>query len=254
VGTDTDLRLDVPLALRPWVAEVLLPAAGAAGVPTVRLPDAATSLVFRTNAEGRSDLVVVGPQTKAGYFAGKSLPTCLRLRLQTARARRLLDAPPAVLLDRSALLTEFWGPAASRLAEDLGEVGPDPRLILTRIEAALLDRVGPPRRTDRSELTAAATRAIAGRTRLTSVARQIGVSERQLRNLFASEVGLSPKHYARIARLRRVLAGAGERGWAELAHDAGYYDQAHLNLDFGALMGVSPGAYLDGRLPSPSHC
>jgi AraC-like DNA-binding protein len=250
----TDTRLSVPPGLRPWVADVLLPTADAARLPTFRVPDAATNLVFRTSADGHSDLIVLGPQTRATYFAGKLLPTCVRLRLQPGRARQLLDVPPGDLVDRAASLTDFWGAATTRLIDELANVGHRPELVLGRLEAVLLGRLAGRPRADRGDLTVAAIRSLNGRIGMGAVARQIGVSERHLRGLFATEVGLSPKHLARIDRLRRVLAVAGQRRWAEVAREHGYYDQAHLTADFGAMMSVSPGAFVDGRLPAPSNC
>ncbi len=67
---------------------------------------------------------------------------------------------------------------------------------------------------------------LSGPSRLSDAATRIGVSERHLRNRFAREIGLSPKHFARISRLRRVLDQAGTRRWAGLADDAGFFDQA----------------------------
>jgi hypothetical protein len=31
--------------------------------------------------------------------------------------------------------------------------------------------------------------------------------------------------------------------------DTGYDDQSRVTAEFGAMMGVSPGAFIDGRLP-----
>lgn len=80
------------------------------------------------------------------------------------------------------------------------------------------------------------------------------MSERHLRNLFTREVGLSPKHYARIARLRRVLDQTGTRQWAAVADDAGLFDQAHMISDFRSFMGVTPAAYAAGHLPPTTPC
>ncbi|MFC8527305.1 helix-turn-helix domain-containing protein [Nocardia sp. NPDC057227] len=79
-------------------------------------------------------------------------------------------------------------------------------------------------------------------------------TERQLRTLFAAGIGLSPKHYARIARLRLVLAHAGKAPWAHLAADTGYYDHSHLTAEFRRLMGVSPSAFARGALPAATGC
>ncbi len=86
------------------------------------------------------------------------------------------------------------------------------------------------------------------------LAARLAVSERHLRALFSAGVGVSPKHFARIDRVRRVLAYAGETPWSHLAAHTGYYDQSHLTADFRTLMGVPPAAYLRGSLPAPTRC
>jgi AraC-like DNA-binding protein len=80
------------------------------------------------------------------------------------------------------------------------------------------------------------------------------LSERQLRTIFTDTVGISPKHFTRIDRLRAVLAGAGRGSWSDLAVAAGYYDQAHLTVEFRTIMGVPPAAFVSGRLPSATLC
>ena len=55
---------------------------------------------------------------------------------------------------------------------------------------------------------------------------------------------LPPKTAARIFRFNRALRLLRELpagGLAELAFECGYYDQAHLNRDFRAFAGTSPG-------------
>jgi AraC-like DNA-binding protein len=58
-------------------------------------------------------------------------------------------------------------------------------------------------------------------------------------------IGLSPKHYLRIARFRRALRSArapsnGQLDWAAIAEDCGYFDQAHLTAEFREMAGVTP--------------
>jgi AraC-like DNA-binding protein len=79
-----------------------------------------------------------------------------------------------------------------------------------------------------------------------SIADALGWSGKRLRQCFAAAVGVTPKSYARVARLQRLLSMASpieERRWAELAVDCGYYDQAHLILEFRSLTGLTPAAY-----------
>jgi methylphosphotriester-DNA--protein-cysteine methyltransferase len=84
---------------------------------------------------------------------------------------------------------------------------------------------------------------------VSQVARQVGVSERHLRNLFETTVGLPPKQFARLHRISTVLDRIGSRPWSRLANDAGYYDQSHLTADFHQIMPVTPGQFAAGKLP-----
>jgi AraC-like DNA-binding protein len=59
-------------------------------------------------------------------------------------------------------------------------------------------------------------------------------------------VGLTPKRFARVRRLQRILDAAARNvnvDWAEAAVEHGYYDQAHLINDFRELTGITPTAY-----------
>ena len=97
----------------------------------------------------------------------------------------------------------------------------------------------------------------AGGARITALAKEIGWSRKHLVNRFRSELGLAPKPVARIMRFHRAcrLAHAGEaRGWAGIAAESGYADQAHLAREFSALAGETPTtwarrlALIDSRL------
>lgn len=59
---------------------------------------------------------------------------------------------------------------------------------------------------------------------------------------FTTAVGLTPKRYGRILRFHRAAALARDGGvaWARVAHECGYYDQAHLIRDFRELAEVTP--------------
>jgi len=83
---------------------------------------------------------------------------------------------------------------------------------------------------------------------VSTVARELGTSERHLRRVFRGAVGVSPKQFARLVRFERAVRAAHEdvRGsWANIAAAAGYYDQAHLIGEFHSISGVTPRAFLD---------
>jgi methylphosphotriester-DNA--protein-cysteine methyltransferase len=83
---------------------------------------------------------------------------------------------------------------------------------------------------------------------LVRLARDLGISLRQLERRFLRIVGLSPKLFCRMRRFQFVFQ-AIERDnarWADAAIRCGYYDQAHLIHDFREFSGEAPAALLSG--------
>lgn len=88
--------------------------------------------------------------------------------------------------------------------------------------------------------------------RVEELARAAGVSVRTLQRLFDHHVGVSPSWLIRRWRIIEAAESAREafdldhewRGWATIAAELGYADQAHLTRDFRAHLGTSPAAYL----------
>ncbi|MFD1521362.1 hypothetical protein [Pseudonocardia yunnanensis] len=46
------------------------------------------------------------------------------------------------------------------------------------------------------------------------------------------------------------MAGAAREPWAQLANDAGYYDQSHMTAEFREVMHVTPGACIRRAFPT----
>lgn len=84
-----------------------------------------------------------------------------------------------------------------------------------------------------------------GAPSVATLAARLDLSPRQLQRKFVDRVGLPPKLYARTVRFDAVLA-ARERTpaltWTALAHNFGYFDQAHLLRDAHAFTGLAPSA------------
>lgn len=78
-------------------------------------------------------------------------------------------------------------------------------------------------------------------TRVHRLAADLDVSERQLLRRFRSVFGVTPKQFARCARIERVLLER-TRGsaWADIAYGCGFADQAHMINDFNAVLGAPP--------------
>lgn len=86
-----------------------------------------------------------------------------------------------------------------------------------------------------------------GITRVAHVQEMFGIGERALQRLFADYLGVTPRWVLRRARLHlaaeRVIELAGQGfpgGWADVAVELGYVDQAHFISDFKAVIGDTP--------------
>jgi len=77
--------------------------------------------------------------------------------------------------------------------------------------------------------------------RVRQLAARLDVSERHSCRDFSGMFGMGPKQFARIARIERVLSARAQGAtWTDIAHATGFTDQAHMNKDFTAIVGVSP--------------
>lgn len=250
--------LSLPEALRPWLAGISTVAAvGPPAEAFVHLPDAGTKVVVRVGVTGHRDVLAVGPRVRASYHGGKALASCVEMRLAPGTARPLLGVPAAELVGKVVPLGELPGTTARRLDRELRWLTPEETV--AHLADVLPERLSGTADAARSRLVRAGVEAMSVRlgrlpVQVGEVARELAVSERQLRNLFTEGVGLSPKHYARIDRVHAVLTHAPTAPWAELATATGYYDQSHMTSDFRALMGVPPRSYFTGRLPAATPC
>jgi len=85
-----------------------------------------------------------------------------------------------------------------------------------------------------------------GQLSVDRMAKDAGVSGRQLERRFLREVGIGPKLFCRILRFQQVFRAfeQTDAGWAAVAADCGYYDQAHLIRDFQQFAGQTPSVLL----------
>lgn len=82
------------------------------------------------------------------------------------------------------------------------------------------------------------------------------MSNSHLASQFKSHLGVTPKRMARIYRFARLILSVDDLqpvDWAELAHTAGYFDQAHFSKEFKVFTGLTPTAYLALRRRFPAQ-
>lgn len=75
---------------------------------------------------------------------------------------------------------------------------------------------------------------------------QIFLSARQQQRLFKKEIGLSPKTFYNLRRFSNLLRAKKQDrnlSWTSLAHEFGYFDQAHLIKAFYFFLGIAPSLF-----------
>lgn len=150
-------------------------------------------------------------------------------------------------------LDELWGRDGAVLRDRLLEAA-GPRQQFALLEEVLLGHLARPSG-HQTAIGQAAAELGRGR-RVRDVGAELGLSPRTFTRRFRDYTGLTPKRFARIQRLQRMLASV-EPGapvdWARLAAEHGYCDQAHLIDDFRELTGVTPGAYRPRSAAERNH-
>jgi AraC-like DNA-binding protein len=188
------------------------------------------------------------------------------LALSPLGARAVLGVPAGELANLDVEGAAVLGPLAAEVQQRLQSCATWPQrfALLDRLLQARVARAGSVVAgsdgaigADRTEVSAEVRHAwrllleSGGQVSVACLAAETGWSDRHLRSQFRVEIGMSPKAVARVVRFgrtRRALVQrlrAGQRpGLADLAVWGGYFDQAHLDRDFGELAGCSPTAWL----------
>jgi AraC-like DNA-binding protein len=85
-----------------------------------------------------------------------------------------------------------------------------------------------------------------------NLSRFAGYTERHLRNMFYTYLGVSFKTYQRIVRYKKTLwsLSTNVTNLTDVAYDMGYYDQAHFIHEFRHFQGSTPSRFLKDYLVS----
>ena len=197
-----------------WIRE------GASSAPI--LPDACSDLIWQA---GRGAFVA-GPDTGPAPVTAGPDAVFVGARFRPGAGGAALGLPLSELRDLRVDLADLDRTLAERLPADL-----EPREALRQVaEIAVAE---------------AARRLGDARTRVETLADDLGLSERQLRRRCHAAAGYGPKTLQRVLRFRRFLA-ARNPDLARAALDAGYADQSHLTRECTRLAGRPPAALLRG--------
>lgn len=231
----------------------------AGGPPDRVLPDGCCELIFnlrapflRASAAGRwarqPAAMFVGQISRHLLLQATGDVEILAVRFKPAGAHAIFRFDLDELTDGQVALDQLdagWRELARRVGD-----APTTEARVRVIESELRRRLGPdPLGPLRATAALDLLRADESPGRVEAVATAVGLSTRQLERTFRREIGLTPKHYARLLRFRRIFDGLNRNDpqWADLAARLGYSDQPHLVREFREFAGLAPRAYFAGQ-------
>ena len=225
------------------------------------LPDGTVSLVVNLRddrvrmfdsrdhrkAETIDGHVLSGP--RAGYFVIDTLNMVdtIGVHFHPGGAFPFFRMPASELRDQSLSLDQLWGTNGPDLRVRLLSVR-TPQEKFRVLELWLLERLAKPLDRHPAVAYALAQFQLPGESlSVAAVVSKIGMSQRHFIQLFAAQVGLTPKVFSRVIRFQqavRSISAASTVDWSQIALDCGYYDQAHFIHDFQEFSGITPASYL----------
>jgi AraC-like DNA-binding protein len=220
-----------------------------------RLPTARATLYYATDVRLRAGgpsmtgLFCEGPHT-GGFEVPCSCGEIIAFKIRPGALRVLLGIPAREVRDRTVSLRDIWGPEADSLADRMASA-PTADERATILQSVLAARLASAQREDRVALgVSGIIERRAGKVQVRELIARSGYSQRALLNKFDEFVGLTPKQYARLTRLRAVVAELGDgspEDWAALALKGGYCDQSHMIHEFQDMVGLPPSKFIERR-------
>jgi len=203
---------------------------------------------FRTYGAARAEqmcqhsgAVVAGPHARSVVIDTRAQRWLAAVEFRHGGASRFFSMPMADISNQVVPLQDVWRSDGTLLRERLLDAR-TPASKFRIFEKVLLDHLRPE---FDPAIQYAITESRAG-VPVSQVALRLGISPRTLARHFSSQVGITPKRFARVHRLQRVLRAvrrASKPDWCALAAEHGYTDQAHLIHDFRDLADITPAEY-----------
>lgn len=219
------------------------------------LPDGCIDVVltFSPHGDEPETAMIVGTMTKALVITPMNAPeSFVGVRFRPAKASAFLEMPASEVTDLRIAIDEIW-PDANAVRDALA-VEPNADARVRALEHVLTARLSPNALRPTADVDEAVRRIVdaGGTLGITRLAPALGVTRQHLARRFAELVGVSPKTFARVVRLKRAIEVArriplGQPvNWSMLALEVGYYDQSHLIDEFREMTGVTPSTWLSG--------
>ena len=208
------------------------------------IPDGCVGLVASGSAAGAAWLTLQGPRLDALWVPIAPGDRYWGVRFWPDTGATILRCDARALFGVMDRASRTLGPAADDLANSLASAGheSEARDRWEEYLAPLIEGSRTPDPAIRAAVLAIVT--ARGSAPISELAAAVHLSPRQLQRRFSAAVGLSPKQFARVRRLREALLHLVEgtdTSWSMVAAELGFADQAHLIREFRSLAGLPPG-------------
>ncbi|MBN2614216.1 MAG: AraC family transcriptional regulator [Bacteroidales bacterium] len=191
------------------------------------------------------------------FIAGLTdLPICIEgtgeigsiaINLYPIGLYHLLKIPANELVNNTINTDELLDQGIRKLIEDISRV-PDIHTKLQLVNQFLVQVFSEKKLIKNTKIELAQHELIrsGGNLNIKSLAKKSGVSVSALERNFRTQIGFSPKYYAKIMRFNnvfRLIKSREKVNWQDIIFECGYYDQAHFIREFSTFSGETPNKF-----------
>jgi len=191
-----------------------------------------------------------GIHTKTRWLTMAGRVDAIGIRFKPGGAARFFSVPISEISNLNLNLGELALEQFIELCREDKETNPGGD-ILNFVDGLLLKMLTEPRPSELLVHTVMnRIKRAEGTAPISDVIEDIGRSCRQVERLFKGYVGMTPKQYARIVRIKSAryrLKNRSDQSCTEIGVLSGFYDQAHFIREFQSVIGLSPMKYLNFR-------
>jgi AraC-like DNA-binding protein len=200
---------------------------------------------------GRHDSFVAGLSESSAFVAAEGTANCLQVDFTPIGAHLFFGVPMHELTNRVVDVDDLLGRDGNLVARL--EAASTWKMRFELLDDVIAVRVSAARRPAPEIVWAwRALEHTNGAVPVGRLAELVGRSRRYLVARFREQLGLSPKTFARVVRFSRavrLIHGSKRRSFVDLAHECGYFDQAHMIREFREFAGTTPVEFAGRVIP-----
>lgn len=206
------------------------------------LPDGAVDIVIKSNNDSTTGMVY-GTTTSRTDLEIETDHHYVGIRFRPGQSRHFINLPAKELTDAMGLSKDVLNFSLEQFSEKL-PINNIAQRLDALLETHLKHHQPDSNKLDQVIMLIEDSQ---GLLRIEDAAVFSGKSRRQFERVFKDTVGISPKFFSLITRFRHattLITQLSHSTLADIAADAGYSDQSHMNHDFKRMTGVTPKNFL----------